>query len=200
MLHARRQNGKALRQTTPEMTALFRLVCLAMLVPPPAWSQPPLVEHAYVSIVPKGETDVDSVLEFERGVELVLCQAGVRPRTEAARAQPELKLSASLMRADYVTDQKAGQILRQCELAEAAATLPDGSRTELPDVAISSRSAIPGPNARRGATDTFFLACGANFARGALDALKDKVALRGVACDASSRTSRSPARASPKKR
>jgi hypothetical protein len=180
------------------MTALFRVACLALL-PLFAWAEAPLVEHAYVSIVPAGDADVDSVLEFQRGIELVLCQSGVKQHLDPTQAA-QLKLSAQMVKAEYMTDRRAGEVLRECELTEAAATLPDGSRIPLPDLAISSRSGIRGPNARRGATDTFFLACGANFARGALDALKDKVALRGVACDATSRTARSPANASRKKR
>ena len=170
---------------------------LGALAPLCAWSEAPVVEQAYVSIVPAGETDVDSVLEFQRGIELVLCQAGVRQRLEAAHHRAELKLSASLMKAEFRT--QSGQTLRECELTEASATLPDGAHIPLPDVAISSQSAMP----RRGATDPFFLACGANIARTALDALKEKVALRGASCDApsaTSRSARSPARASPRKR
>jgi hypothetical protein len=202
-LGAKMKSARAVAEAQANYTAmatLFRLALLATL-PLSAWSQAPLVEGAYVSIVPAGDADVDSVLEFQRGIEIVLCQSGVKPHLDATPGA-QLKLSAQMMKAEYMTDRKAGEVLRVCELTEAAATLPDGSRIPLPDLAISSRSAIRGPNARRGATDTFFLACGANFARSALDALKDKVALKGSRCDepTSSRTARSPANASRKKR
>ena len=139
---------------------------LFLLAPFCAWSQAAVVENAYVAIIPAGTTDVDSVLGLQRGVEIVLCQSGIRQRFEGSPGKSELKLAASLTKAD----------LGECELTEAAATLPDGAKIALPDLAISSRSG------GRNAGESFYVACGANFARNALDALKDKLAVRGSSC------------------
>ena len=84
---------------------------------------------------------------------------------------------ASLTKADFIVDAPRRQVVRECELTDVAATLPDGVKIDLPDLALSTRSAMPAGNA-----ESFFVACGANFARNALDALKDKVAVRGSGC------------------
>ena len=153
------------------------LALLFLLAPSSAWSQAALVENVYVAIIPAGTTDVDSVLGLQRGIEIVLCQSGIRQRFEGSPGKSELKLAASLTKADLVVDAARRQVLRECELTEVAATLPDGVKIELPDLALSTRSAMPAGNA-----ESFFVACGANFARNALDQLKDKVAVRGSSC------------------
>ena len=157
---------------------------LGVLAPTLALSQPAAepvpIEHAYVAIVPTAATDVDDVLAVERGVELVLCQAGVQSRREGREAPAELKLAASLTKADDETDVQAREIVRRCEFTGVTASLPGGAMLALPDVAMIRRSALqPG----RSAADAFFLGCGAAFTRGALDALKGKVKLRGSSCD-----------------
>jgi hypothetical protein len=197
-----------------DMKPALLVALLAFLAPCCAWSQATAVETAYVAIVPAGQTDVDSVLGLQRGIELVLCQAGIRPRSEGAQAPSDLKLAASLTKADFTVD--AQGLVRECELTEVAATLPDGTRVPLPDLVIRGRSATPVGVRRISAGEPFFMACGANFARAALDALKDKVTLRASSCeepqpkaetkpkakprrDATSRSGRNPASASPKK-
>jgi hypothetical protein len=163
------------------MRSLRSVTVLCLLAPLCAWGQARLVESAYVAIIPAGTTDVDSVLGLQRGIELVLCQSGIRPRLEGPPAGSELKLAASLARADFVVDAARRQIVRECELTAIAVTLPDGAEVPLPDLAISSRSAIQG-SVGSTAGESFFVACGANLARSALDALKDKVAVRGSSC------------------
>jgi len=148
------------------------LACLASVS---AWSQPLAIESASVEIIPAGASDVDDILAVERGVELVLCQAGVKPRLGGAAGRAELKLVASLKKADFETD------AARCELTNAAAMLPGGATVALRDMA-TSRSA-PGRRGRSVA-EKFFIACGASFTRAALDALKDRIELRGAGCEA----------------
>lgn len=150
---------------------------LFLLAPVPAWSQAPVVEIAYVAIIPAGTADVDSVIGLQRGVEIVLCQSGIRQRFDGSPGKSELKLVASLTKADFVVDAPRRQVVRECELTGVTATLPDGATIELPDTAITTRSGMPAGNA-----ESFFVACGANFVRNALDALKDKLAVRGSSC------------------
>jgi hypothetical protein len=161
------------------MAAFLRLVVLAALaplvalVPVSAWSQPTgkalAIESAYVEIVPGGSSDVDDVLALERGVELVLCQAGIKRRVDGPPTPTELKLVASLAQADA-----------RCEITNAAAILPGGASVALPDMAIARRAPI---QRGRSAAESFFLACGASFTRAALDALKARVTLRGPGCE-----------------
>ena len=153
------------------------LAVICLLAPASAWSQAPVVEIAYVAIIPAGTADVDSVIGLQRGVEIVLCQSGIRQRFDGSPGKSELKLVASLTKADFVVDAPRRQVVRECELTGVTATLPDGVKIELPDTAITTRSGMPAGNA-----DSFFVACGANFARTALDALKDKLAVRGSSC------------------
>jgi hypothetical protein len=147
----------------------------ALVVPVCAWSQPagkPVpVESAYVEIVPAGSSDADDILAVERGVELVLCQAGIRRRVEGREAKAELKLVASLARAELEAD--GGR----CEITNASATLPGGASVALPGMALV-RPIRPG----RGGAESLFLACGASFTRAALDVLKDRVNVRGAGC------------------
>jgi hypothetical protein len=148
----------------------------ALVVPVCAWSQPagkPVpVESAYVEIVPTGSSDADDILAVERGVELVLCQAGLRRRVEGREAKAELKLVASLAKAEL--DANGGR----CEITNASATLPGGAGISLPDMAL----ARPTQRGRRGA-ESLFLACGASFTRAALDVLKDRISVRGSGCE-----------------
>lgn len=127
-----------------------------------AWSQPVAIDSASVEIVPAGSIDVDDILALERGVELVLCQAGVRRRVDGRATPAELRLVASLAQADA-----------RCEVTNAAAILPGGAKVALPDMAIASR----------GTAETFFMACGASFTRSALDALKERITPRGPGCE-----------------
>lgn len=140
---------------------------LGALAPAWAWSQA-AVESAYVEIVPAGSSDVDDVLAVERGVELVLCQAGVKPRAGGRETPAELKLLASLTKIDS----------DRCEFTDATAVLPGGARVALPGMAIIRIGAATGNSA------SFFLGCGASFTRAALDALKEKVTLQGPGCEA----------------
>jgi len=138
---------------------------LAALAPACAWSQA-AVESAYVEIVPAGSSDVEDLLAVERGVELVLCQAGLPRRLAGRGARTELKLVASLTRTDT----------GRCEFSDATAVLPGGTSVALPDMALT-RAAQP-----RRTAESFFLGCGASFTRAALDALKGKVTLQGRGC------------------
>jgi hypothetical protein len=135
------------------------------------------VENAYVEIVPAGSSDADDILAVERGIELVLCQAGIRRRVEGREAKAELKLIASLTKAELEAD--GGR----CEITNASATLPGGTSVALPDMAL----ARPTRRSRSGA-ESLFLACGASFTRAALDVLKDRVELRGSGCEAKPET------------
>lgn len=157
------------------LLALRLAAVAAGFAPACGWSQPVPVENAYVEIVPAGSSDADDILAVERGVELVLCQAGIKPRIAGREGPAELKLVASLTKADFETD--AGR----CEITNATAILPGGGATvALPDLAIARRSAAP---RGRGAAEKFFLGCGASFTRAALDALKDRISVRGSGCE-----------------
>lgn len=171
----------------PQIGALA-LAFFALAAPTQAWSQaakPSLVDKAYVAIFPGDSSDADFVVAFQHGIEVMLCQAGIKQRYEGSDNPAELKLTASLVKAEYWTDREARQVVRECALTNAAATLPGGASVELPDLAISgrmlpSRGVVDG----RRAVESFFMACGASFARTALDAVRDKVALRGASCEA----------------
>jgi hypothetical protein len=151
-----------------------RFALLAALVPAPVWSQAPgkpmAIDIAYVEIVPADLSEADHILAVERGVELVLCQAGIRRRVEGRDATSELKLVASLAKAELEAD--GGR----CEIINASATLPGGASIALPDMALAR------PMRGRGGAESLFLACGASFTRTALDALKDRISVRGSGC------------------
>lgn len=165
------------------MVALFRLAALVALLPVCAWSQPAgdavSVESTHVEIVPAGSSDADDVLAVERGVELVLCQVGMKPRVAGGEARAELKLVASLTKAEFEPDANAREFAGRCEITNAAAILPGGSTVALPDMAIARRSPM---QRGRSAAEAFFVACGASFTRAALDALKQRARLRGSGC------------------
>lgn len=165
----------------------WSLIVFGVLAPGSTWSQPAAgkmpVGSAYVAILPTGSTEIDFVLALQRGIELVFCQSGIRSRPDASEAASDLKLTASLMKADFETDLQARELVRECELTQASATLPGGASVPLPDVALSGRTALPRSGGGRRASESFFLACGANFARTTLDALKDKVSVRPSSCE-----------------
>jgi hypothetical protein len=165
----------------PRLATLRLAAALGALAPLCSWSQPVAIESAHVEIVPAGSTDADDILAVERGVELVLCQAGVGPRLGGREAANELKLVASLTKADFEMDPGAREFAGRCEIRNAAAILPAGARVALPDMAIARRSPM---QRGRGAAETFFVACGASFMRAALDALKQGVVARGPGCEA----------------
>jgi hypothetical protein len=162
------------------MVAPLRLAAaLCALTPIGAWSQ--AIESAYVEIIPGGSSDADDVLAVERGVELVLCQAGMKPRVGGREDRAELKLVASLTKAEFEPHENAREFAGRCEITDAGAILPGGARIALPDMAIARRSPI---QRGRGAAESFFVACGASFTRAALDTLKERVKLRGRGCAA----------------
>lgn len=146
-------------------------------------ARPVPVNSAYVTIFPAGASDVELVIALQRGIELVLCQAGMKPRSEGPPSPSELKLSASLSSADFTVDPQTREIARECELTQGAAILPGGARIALPDRSLGSRAPLPGKGGARAASESFFVACGASFARSALDALKDEIATGGASCD-----------------
>jgi len=146
-------------------------------------ARPVPVERAYVTVYPTGASEVEFVIALQRGIELVLCQAGLKPRTEGPESPAELKLSASLTNADFATDREKRELVRECELTQGSATLPGGAKIALPDRSLSSRAPVPGKGGGRAASESFFLACGASFARSALDALKDEITIRPSSCD-----------------
>lgn len=179
MLPARPRNEK-LRS----MRAAFLLFTL--LNCSNAWTQtarPVTVNSAYVTVFPTGASDVELVIALQRGIELVLCQAGLKPRTEGPESASELKLAASLSNADFATDRDKRELVRECEMTQGIVTLPGGAKIALPDRSLSSRAPIPGKGSARTASESFFLACGASFARSALDALKDEITIAASSCD-----------------
>lgn len=169
---------------------------VALLAPVFAWGQPVPVASAQVSIVPAaGASDADDILAVERGVELVLCQAGVRPRVDGPEVPSELRLAATLTKADFEPDATGRAVSGRCEFRDAAAVLPGGARVVLPDMAITRHAPIL---RGRSAAETFFTSCGASFTRAALDALKDRVELRGKGCDAQPEAKKAPRRKPPR--
>jgi hypothetical protein len=159
---------------------------IAVLLCGSAWSQtarPVFVNTAYVTVFPTGASDVELVIALQRGIELVLCQAGLKPRTEGPASPSELKLSASLSNADFSVDSQKREITRECELTQGVATLPGGATVALPDRSLGSRAPMPGKGSARAASESFFVACGASFARSALDTLKDEIATGSSSCD-----------------
>lgn len=162
------------------------LLLIGILLSSAGWCQtarPVPVNSAYVTVFPTGASDVELVIALQRGIELVLCQAGLKPRTEGPESASELKLAATLSNADFEVDQQKREIARECELTQGMATLPGGAKLPLPDRSLGSRAPLPTKGSARGASETFFLACGASFARSALDALKDEIAIRRSSCD-----------------
>jgi len=149
----------------------------AALAPACACSQPVVVERAYVELVPAGSNDADDVLAVERGVELVLCGSGLKPRLGGREAPAELKLVASLTKADFEPDENTREFAGRCEITGGRAILPGGAVLALPDMAMARRSPM---QRGRGAAGPFFIACGASFTRAALDALKERVTPRGA--------------------
>ena len=179
MLPARPGNGK-LRP----VRALLLLV--GLLLSSACWSQaarPVSVNSAYVTVFPTGASEVELVIALQRGIELVLCQAGLRPRTEGPESPAELKLAATLSNADFTVDPQKREIARECELSQGMATLPGGAKLPLPDRSLGSRAPLPVKGGARAASESFFLACGASFARSALDALKEEIAIQASSCD-----------------
>lgn len=162
------------------------LLLLGILVSGACWSQsarPVSVNSAYVTVFPTGASDVELVIALQRGIELVLCQAGLKPRTEGPESPSELKLAATLSNADFAVDPPKREVARECELSQGIATLPGGAKLALPDRSLSSRASLPAKGTARAASESFFLACGASFARSALDALKDEIAIQASSCD-----------------
>jgi hypothetical protein len=170
----------------------FIATLVLILVSSSAWSQPVSVERAYVAVFPTEAIDVDDVLALQRGIELVLCQAGLRPGTESAS---ELKIAASLAKASFAPDRERRQIVRDCQLTDATATLRGGAQTPLPDLALGGRTSLPATKgAREAASESFFVACGITFARGAIDALKDHITIRASSCEEPPKPKPAPSR------
>lgn len=171
-----------------------RLFPFLLLVSSSAWAQPVAVETAQVEIVPARSNDADDIVALERGVELVLCQAGVRPRIGGREAPAELKVVASLARAEFEANAAAGELAGRCEFTEGTVTLPGGAQVALPDMAVVTRTSLrPG----RSPADTFFISCGASFTRGALDAVRERIKVGGPGCDAPGRSRSTAPRRTP---